>query len=713
MKKIFKWMACMALCLVAALVCGSCSDSTDGGSNSSATRLTTRKVAVVLPMSDGLDAHWKRTLELCAANLAKAFENSSEGIQLEFEWYDELDENLSQTAKRIAANEDITAVIGGLNSSTAKILANALTSTGKPLFTTATSEELIRGYASAKTVWAMTETDITQCEVLLSRAMYYGAESVSLIAEDDSPYGKTFIDWFGFQAQELGLEVKDICKYSSGGVAEACRNACASGADFIICAPSGVADLKQVIETQQTYAEENGTAPRILYSDCGYGSDVLAQLGSLAEGIEGVAYGADPESGFEVSYNVYFGDELTRGEAQVYDAAMLTGYACYMQLLDDELGFTTAMRTLVDGRDEGYGAWMAGNMREVVEALKAGGHPDIKGASGSLNFDAKVYTNVLSTVYCSYKVYNGKYIIIDYNTADGSKRSSETLAGWNWKASQMQDVDGTTGDIAYQPLSGNWALLVASSEGWTNYRHQADVLNMYQILKSNGYTDDHIVLIMEDDIAYNQSNPEQGVVRVRIGGDNIYNDVHVDYHTSDLTPADIKSILCGERSSRLPEVIGAGENDNVLLFWSGHGDKGQLCWLDDKVGLSASMALDMFGAASQGQHYRKMLCLIETCYSGSVMQMIEGIPGILALTAAGPNETSKSDIYNSSLGVWMSNRFTSTLQDCLTSDASISMRDLYYRLFLNTVGSHVMLYNVSSFGNLYSSTMEEFVKAKQ
>ena len=60
------------------------------------------------------------------------------------------------------------------------------------------------------------------------------------------------------------------------------------------------------------------------------------------------------------------------------------------------------------------------------------------------------------------------------------------------------------------------AVLVAASEGWKNYRHQADVLGMYQYLKEKGYDDDHIILIMADDLAYNEKNPLQGVVRREI-----------------------------------------------------------------------------------------------------------------------------------------------------------------------------------------------------
>jgi legumain len=51
--------------------------------------------------------------------------------------------------------------------------------------------------------------------------------------------------------------------------------------------------------------------------------------------------------------------------------------------------------------------------------------------------------------------------------------------------------------------AANWALLVAGSNGWYNYRHQADVCHSYQILHKNGIPDSNIVVMMYDDIAQN------------------------------------------------------------------------------------------------------------------------------------------------------------------------------------------------------------------
>ena len=47
----------------------------------------------------------------------------------------------------------------------------------------------------------------------------------------------------------------------------------------------------------------------------------------------------------------------------------------------------------------------------------------------------------------------------------------------------------------------NWAVLVAGSSGWANYRHQADVCHAYQILHKNGIPDSNIIVMMYDDLA--------------------------------------------------------------------------------------------------------------------------------------------------------------------------------------------------------------------
>lgn len=89
---------------------------------------------------------------------------------------------------------------------------------------------------------------------------------------------------------------------------------------------------------------------------------------------------------------------------------------------------------------------------------------------------------------------------------------------------------------------------------------------MYQYLISQGYSKDHIVLIAEDDIAQNPSNPTPGTLHVKEGGVNVYVQSAIDYHLHDLTPNDIGDILQGKQSDHLPKVIKATANDNIFIF---------------------------------------------------------------------------------------------------------------------------------------------------
>ena len=708
MKRIVIKLIAPLLCLIGLWSCSDDESSMSYGDK----QWTEKTVAVVLPMEKGLAVHWERTLGMFATNFERAFKNHETGIRLKFEYYDEANADMQELARSLAFNDEVYAVIGGLYSSNAAILAAELTLVGKTFFTLATTEQLVRAYASTGYLWAMTETDITQCEVLLSKVVNYGGKSVALLAKDNDNYGQTFIDWFAFQARELGLKNMGSYAYTPDNIADVSCQAMQSGTEYVICIPSEIEEMGPMLEAHKTQSLNGQSVPRMLFSDTAYGADVLKIHGDAAEGIEGVAFGADPESGFDVSYRTFFNATPTLGESQLHDAAMLIGYAAWHQQFNPELSLQKSLRAVVSGEDLNMGSWTGEDMGLVVDALAAGKSPYVRGASGHLRFDAKVFTNVLATTYYNFKVYNGQYIILDYNTSDGGNRTDATLAGWNWKASQMQNFNNS-GEFDYPVHTGNWALLVASSKEWANYRHQADVLAIYQQLKQAGYTDDRIILIAEDDIADNVSNPNKGVVQVTIGGNNVYEQVEIDYRMSELQAKDILAILSGEKSERLPIVIESTANDNVFVFWSGHGVPGALCWNDDAYGIMGDQLDETFHRMREKRSYRKLLMMVEACFSGGVMEQCRNIPGMLFVTAANGDETSKADVFNGEMKVWMSNRFTSTFIEQITENKNIALRDLYYRLFINTVGSHVMVYNAENYGNLYSADMSEFINFKK
>ncbi|WKY09910.1 hypothetical protein Q1695_002342 [Nippostrongylus brasiliensis] len=80
------------------------------------------------------------------------------------------------------------------------------------------------------------------------------------------------------------------------------------------------------------------------------------------------------------------------------------------------------------------------------------------------------------------------------------------------------------------PPSGElYALLAAGSNGWYNYRHQADVAHAYHTLKNHGVKEENIIVMMYDDIANDEMNPYPGQLFNEPNGTDVYAGLKIDY----------------------------------------------------------------------------------------------------------------------------------------------------------------------------------------
>ena len=665
------------------------------------------RIAVVLPEKDR-ETIWNNALKLAAENIRKA----DIGVKVVYEWVDEESADLAKVGTTLSEREDIRSIIGCNVSANTQALAFALARKKqniKPLFTFSTSQELPRIFGHRGFLWGLCETDISQSEIILSCLSneHPGLKKVALLASDDI-YGQTFVDWFAFQAVELNLEPVCIETYKKSSDLEGClERIIDSGADAVVCAPAAAEDVVPVQNyiDDFIYNSESWRYIALMFADKAYNKSILSGEHPV-DFISGLAPASHPGSGFDVSYDALYGRVPFAGEAQVYYAVLITVLASIWAEKNDEEDLNKAIAALLNGTATTQGGWTSGMIANYHRQILAGETPAISGATGTLDFNSEYYTTIRSTSYAHWITYNGKMVIIDYYSRNSDGHSSSPVAAWEWKKQHIQDVDGNGNEIDYPELMGNYAVLVAASQGWKNYRHQADVLGMYHYLKGKGYDDDHIILIMADDIAYNEKNPLQGVVRREIGGDNLYEDLQIDYKSGDLTLEDLKHILTDEPSGAYPVTLGSSENDNVLFFWSGHGTQQGWKWKEDD--LNADFARAMFS----DMRFRKMFAIVETCYSGVVAQDCTGIPGLLMMTAANPYETSKADAFDNELQVYLSNTFTSSILSWFERNPNTVIRDLYLHAFDKTNGSHVMVYNSDYYGNLYWSDMSEYYPTK-
>lgn len=691
----------------------------------------TYKVAAVLPLNETGEygMRFKNTVEFALENLRKAQKSllETEGgtiVDLDVEWYDEDAEDLGELASAITSRKDILMVIGPFRNEHVDVFARACKTANLPLIVPyASSEDVIRRYALTKSgdkaekpfLWSLCETDVSQSEVMLAKAWEYGAKSIALLTPDND-YGKTFFEWVPFLSTELGLELlpENTLQYTDDLEAKA-RAVLSSGTDCLVCAARSARDAQTVLEVRKSIGD---SAPRILFTNGAF-SPYLLELGELAEGAEGAAPYSDPATGFQVAYDERFGFAPVGGEAQVYDAALLAGLTAFVKEFCD----TSDDANEILRRITSYGTseslmWNELDLSYFLALLQNDmGYVIPVGASGSLLFDEQALTSLVHGTYVHWLVYDGRFLTIDYRSSDGSKRTTSTMASWNWKAKVTENIEDKDSQVTYKELNESYAVLVQGSNGWDNYRHQADVLNVYRMLKDFGWDDDHIILILSDDIADNENNMTPGQVRCSTFGEDLYEGAVIDYNTDSLSVSDIGDIFLGRRSAHLPIVLDTDDRSDVLVFWSGHGCLKRskkydgFVWRDNGIFTDGDLR-QMLQEMNSGQRYRKMLLLFEPCYSRNMALQTKDIPGVLGIASAAGNEYSFADFHSAEMGIWMSDRFSNNLVSALTENPGQTYKELYGYLYTHTLGSHVFIENSSMFGNLCKTSVGEFIVMK-
>ncbi|PKI74241.1 hypothetical protein CRG98_005362 [Punica granatum] len=277
-----------------------------------------------------------------------------------------------------------------------------------------------------------------------------------------------------------------------------------------------------------------------------------------------------------------------------------------------------------------------------------------------------------------------------------------------------------------------WAVLVAGSNGYNNYRHQADVCHAYQILKQGGLKDENIIVFMYDDIAYNEDNPTPGFVVNKPYGPNVYHGVPKDYTGNDTNVNNLYAVLLGNKSALTGgsgKVLSSGPNDHVFFYYTDHGGPGILAMpVGDLV--YAKDLIEVLKKKHEMKGYKRMAIYIEACESGSMVSgLLPGNVNVYSTTASKPDENSwgcycpgdddddrsqsagktnnstatpgSPDFYGTCLGDLYS---VAWLEDSDVHDPrKETMRQQYKRVKKRTNASHVMQYGDMSLNNVFRS----------
>ncbi|XP_073155440.1 vacuolar-processing enzyme alpha-isozyme-like [Henckelia pumila] len=188
-----------------------------------------------------------------------------------------------------------------------------------------------------------------------------------------------------------------------------------------------------------------------------------------------------------------------------------------------------------------------------------------------------------------------------------------------------------------------WAVLIAGSNGYSNYRHQADICHAYQILKKGGLKDENIIVFMYDDIANNSENPKPGVIINHPQGKDVYKGVPKDYVGEAVTAKNFLSVILGDKNGvkgGSGKVLNSGPNDHVFIYYADHGGPGVLS-MPTSPGLFANDLINVLKKKHASGSYKRLVFYVEACEAGSIFEgLLPKDINIYATTASNATENS-------------------------------------------------------------------------
>jgi ABC-type branched-subunit amino acid transport system substrate-binding protein len=627
-------------------------------------------------------------------------------------------------AAELIGDPDLVAVAGSFSFA----MAPALVAAHIPYITPESGDDdIFRAFHTGGYVWRTVESDSTMLWFLLAEARGRGLKeqqddtSVALLTGTDS-YGQTFFDWYGFHATELGLTAMEPVQYDQdkGSCERPIEQLLAVGTpDYLVAVPGGrdpVAQSACMVRTMKARAP----ATKVLFADSAHVPAVIEALGADAEGMSGYNTAPDPNGGFPEAFTRKTGfPTAPEHAANALDAMALLAYGLEKAGGQGRAALDAGMRAVVDGR----GAAMRwDSFSETLAAIRRGETPDLAGASGPLTFDREVYTDPTATYFDRWVVEHGAFAITHHVTTEseaGPNVHSQAAVARGLKALKGDSLDGTGGTPDLLPLHDNWALVVATSGTWANYRHQADALAQYQALKANGFDDDHIVLVTADDLAGAHENLMPGQIINAADGSDVYAGARADYKGPSLDPTQLMTVLSGGADPALPAVLHSRADDNVYVYLVGHGGpQGPYLGVDERpsVGgdldhvISPLLLASTVGRMKANGQFRRMLIAVDACHAGVLGPALQaqGVSDVILFAAAAAPENSFSANYSARLGVWTADQFSYRLLEHVRQPA-LSIHVLYDKLYGDVTASHVQSANADRFGPTATISFSEFV----
>ena len=130
--------------------------------------------------------------------------------------------------------------------------------------------------------------------------------------------------------------------------------------------------------------------------------------------------------------------------------------------------------------------------------------------------------------------------------------------------------------LSLAAAADHWAVLIAGSNGYMNYRHHADVCHAYHVVLKKGIPPENIIVMAYDDVASSPQNPYPGKLFNKptpkgTPGVDVYAGCNIDWRGSTVTPDNFVKVLTGDDSpSSMVEAEAQGAPEHVCNPFGKH-----------------------------------------------------------------------------------------------------------------------------------------------
>lgn len=261
--------------------------------------------------------------------------------------------------------------------------------------------------------------------------------------------------------------------------------------------------------------------------------------------------------------------------------------------------------------------------------------------------------------------------------------------------------------VAFAHGEHHWAVLVAGSNSYSNYRHQADVCHAYHVLIERGFHPEHIITMMYDDVAHDRQNPFPGKLynfpwKTMEEAVDVYSGCAIDYRGKDVSPSKFSAVLKGDEATAKGRVLQSTADDHVFINFVDHGAVGLIAFPDPREVMHAKALMNVLEEMHKKKMYKQLTFYLETCESGSMFQgLLPKHLAAYAVTAANAKESSWGTYCGGEAKVAGKN-IKSCLGDLFsvnwmadsdkTQASNESLADQYTTVKQQTAKSHVMRY---------------------